>query len=1113
MPRILLLGPIQFQSDEGAVLAPDLRRKTRAFLAYACLTHEGLNRDYLANLFCRSSDDPHGALRWHMSRIRRNFHNVFLHSQDDEIRIDRSTLWIDAQQFINTVNDSSPAFDPTALEVALKLYRGELLSGLHLPDEIDFELWLLGQRAHYSQAFEKGTLKLIKHLVAAAEYESALYWAKRLLNHNSSLEDAHYWWMWLHARSGQKQVALQQYETYQEHMQREFNAQAGDRLSDLQCRIMENRPLPDPMPQHIRPVYTRRETSTPFVGRFSELDLLHRRWNSSVNRQGQAVILRGDAGIGKSALIAQFISQLSGDAYIYRGVCYESTQTAALNPWIQIIRESLSRIMTDRTVVIPDVIRSRLSLLVPDLIPLSPAEHDARDRSDLNILLLLNTVIDFLALIAAKQPTMIILEDVHFADENSILLLSLLFQRLSRVPMMVIATQRTVESQENPPLQRAVDEWGKLTCLDWLTLHQLEPQCISELIEKILPQIENKEDFLHELIDHTMGISLHIVDVLQTCQTQPGLLGKLPIPPRFDVLVRQRMQKMTQGQHQLLETLAVMDCPANLSQILECTGQEETEMTHNLDHLVSQRFVTSHSEDSLVTYTLRHFLYRDVIISSMSSARKQVLHRRVAHLFERQAALLPENRRGNVITQVVYHARHSGDVDTLIRWIPIAAGLASDAFAYREALELFRILDTALKQTPRLSVEEHIVILLKQVELLRYMGDWKAQANVLQRIEEWDKEKRITQQDVRLQYLIEYGTNLFRSGDYTQASRLLMEAIAYEKESGDPLTIAQAYNTLGNIAHYQSDWDAAEKHYRRAIALRDANGDEIGVGKGYNNLGAVAHLRGDYQAAEKYYRQNLTIREAHQDRHGIATCLNNLGAINMMLGQWDTAADRFNRALQVRRELDDKHGTASTLQNLGQIRLLQEQLSEAISLYRESLSIREAIHDVDGIARSLSTLGELYCIEHEWHLAIEHLQRALDIRRQLGNKLDTAQSMLNLSFAQAMQASTYPDDSYFDAMQIGYDLDSIQIMCSAIEQLVWINIHLNNGVQAARCAGLVSAHKRDQRRDMLKAALPGLHSLLDEPVLSAEISRGAKMALKRVVLSMILNRTYYISDE
>jgi len=1113
MPRILLLGPIQFKSDDGAVLAPDLRRKTRAFLAYACLTDEALSRDHLANLFCRSSNDPYGALRWHMSRIRRNFHDVFLHTHDDEIRIDHSKLWIDALQFMNAVDNSSAVLDPTKLEAALKLYRGELLSGMHLPDDIDYELWLLGHRARYSQAFEKGTLKLIQHLVAAADYESALHWAKRLLNHNSSLEDAHYWWMWLHAKSGQKQVALQQFETYQEHMQREFSAKAGDHLTDLQCRIMENRPLPDLIPQHQRPVYSLPDSAMPFVGRFSELDVLHRRWNSSVNKQGHAVILKGDAGIGKSALIDRFVSQLSGDANIYKGVCYESTQTAALNPWIQIIRESLSRIMSDVTIALPDVIRFRLSLLVPDLIPLSPAELAAHDQGNLNSLLLLTTVIDFLSLVAANKPTMIILEDVHFADENSILLLSLLFQRLSRVPIMVIVTQRTIESQENPPLQRAIDEWQTLTAVDWLTLYQLEPQCISELIDKILPDIDNKDEFLHELIDHTMGISLHIVDVLQTCQAQPGLLEKLPIPQRFDVLVKQRMQKMTNNQRQLLETLAIMDCPANLSQILECTGQNETEMIHNLEHVTSQRFIASQSEDSLVTYTLRHFLYRDVIISSMSAARRQVLHRRVARLFERHAALLPGNRRGDVVTRVVYHARHAGDVDTLARWVPIAARLASEAFAYPEALELFRILDTALRQTPILPVEEHIGILLKQVELLRFLGDWKAQGEVLQRIAEWDKEKRIAQQDVRLQYLIEHGTNLFRSGDYAHAGRLLMEAIAHEREAGDQLTIAQAYNTLGNIAHYQSDWDAAEKHYKRAIALRHAHGDEVGVGKGYNNLGAVAHLRGNYREAEKYYRQNLKIREAHQDRHGIATCLNNLGAVYMSLGQWDIAADQFERALQVRRQLDDKHGIASTLQNLGQIRMLQDQLPEAIPLYRESLSLREAIHDVDGVARSLSALGELYCITQEWHLAIEHLQRSLDIRRQLGNKLDTAQSMLNLCYAQAMQVGTYPDDSYFEAMQVGYDLDSVQIMCTAIEQLVRINIRLNDGIQASRCAGLVSAHKRDQRRDIMKDALPALYNLLEETTLSAEIERGAGMALRQVILTMIIDRSYHVPGD
>ncbi len=1107
MLRVYLLGRLRFKSDHDSLSDLSLRRKTRALLAYLCLADNPLSREHLTNLLCRNSNDPQGALRWHISRIRRSFHVDILNNHENAVSVDQAKVWVDALQFTDKLNGSVRLSSTAELEGALRLYEGELLAGIHLPKETDYELWLLGQRAHYAQLFEKGASELIQRLIEAADYDAALEWAKRLLSHNSILEDAHYWLMWLYARTGQAQVASQQYEVYQELMLREFSAEVGDRLTELHQQILRNE-LPS-LNVSVPPteVNAPGSLSTPFVGRTVELALLNRRRADASNGIGRAVVIHGDAGMGKSALVRQFAAQLPRDVALFSGTCYESTLSAALSPWIQVIRDILRSATAVPMMPIPDIFRTRLGWLVPDLMPLTPAERDTTHKGDLNTQLLLNTIVDFFSLLASHRALVIWLEDFHFADEYSVQLLSLLLRRLSSTPVLVVVTLRTVELQENARLELAFEEWQSIEQLDPIALEPLDRRYVEKLMDTMIPEVQDKAAFYDRLMQHTLGISLHIMDVLHSCQNQPQLLDNLPVPLSFATLIGQRLKKMSESQRQLLETLAILDYPTSLSEILECTGQNDHETIQNLDRLINHRFVALTTENGQITYNLRHYLYSELIVSAMSGARKQLLHRRVAQFFGRLAAVLPESQRTDVVTRVVYHARHAGDVDALIRWVPIAAERAASAFAYREALEYYQSLDTVLQQTPRLPPQDYAGVLLKMVELLRLLGDWQAQARLLQRIDEWDKAGAISQRDLRLRFLVEYGANLFRSGDYAQALPPLMEAIAQRKVTGNTLLIAQAYNTLGNIAHFQSEWDTAEEHYQQAIILREALGDDVGVGKGYNNLGAIAYHRGDYQRAAEFYRKNLLIREAHQDKHGIATSLNNLGTVFMTLGQWDDATDHYERALEIRRQLDDRHGIASTLENLGQIHVLQERLTEATPYYQESLSIREAINDTNGVARSLGALGEVYNLMWEWELAIRYLQQALDIYQSLGNKLEMAESMASLSYARAMQVCAYPDDLLFEALQIGYDLDSNQLMCSVIESLARILIRMKDGVRAARYVGLVTTHKLDQRRDFVQDILPSLRLTMDEDTLATEIERGTQMSLTQVVNDLLANRT------
>src|SRR5690606_21783547 len=113
-----------------------------------------------------------------------------------------------------------------------------------------------------------------------------------------------------------------------------------------------------------------------------------------------------------------------------------------------------------------------------------------------------------------------------------------------------------MESQDNISLQIAMPEWSKFPLFKALHLGALEESDIVSIIEKKAPHIEDKAELASKLQTHTMGITLHIIEILQEIQNSPALIAELPIPFSLKKIVLYRLQNMTESQRQTLEMLA-----------------------------------------------------------------------------------------------------------------------------------------------------------------------------------------------------------------------------------------------------------------------------------------------------------------------------------------------------------------------------------------------------------------------------------------------------------------------------------------------------------------------------------------------------------------------------
>jgi predicted ATPase len=168
-----------------------------------------------------------------------------------------------------------------------------------------------------------------------------------------------------------------------------------------------------------------------------------------------------------------------------------------------------------------------------------------------------------------------------------------------------------------------------------------------------------------------------------------------------------------------------------------------------------------------------------------------------------------------------------------------------------------------------------------------------------------------------------------------------------------------ALNSAGALAHFQTDYRAAEAFAREDLAIVRELGDRSGVAASLNNLGAVARAQGDFVAARTLLEESLAIERDLGHRENMARSLNNLGRVARSQGDYAVARSLLEEALAIKRELDDPGGVALTLVNLAHVACEVGDLARADELYKASLPIQREARNKYLLASTLWGMGEV----------------------------------------------------------------------------------------------------------------------------------------------------------
>jgi transcriptional regulator with XRE-family HTH domain/tetratricopeptide (TPR) repeat protein len=740
----------------------------------------------------------------------------------------------------------------------------------------------------------------------------------------------------------------------------------------------------------------------PLVGRARELAAIERRLTDD---GPPALLLAGEPGIGKTRLLRE-ASRRAGERgwRVLAGGCRRHDGQGPYAP----IADALSTSLRAQT---PDALRrslqgcSWLTLMLPELTDLLP-ESPPRwiPPADQQRRLLFGAVARFLRAVAGPRGSLLVLDDLQWADADALdLLLSLLrgtapsTSAEDAATLRVIAAYRNTELRAADPLSATLADLAHAGLAAHETLVPLNPRDARQLLDALLDDPGDDAGSAPSVVDNRRtraveraeGVPFFLVSYAQALRDQPSESAvDAQVPWDVAQSIRQRAGALPEPARDVLGIAALAGRAVDPSLVVAVAAQEEQDVLRALDAAGLAGLLVE--EDS--SYLFAHEVTREVIEAALGAARRQYLHRRLGEVLERRepptsrALLAHHYSRGNVPEKAIEHLEAAGDA---------AVAQAAWATAAAHYADLAHRLDALGRALPAAHARHKLGISLQRcarlADALQAMeqaaaaycaaGDLEQHAAITGWIANWYVERG--QPDVgmvRVQALLYpldaaagaapapllraqaalVGTLAhlhFHGGSLRDALDATERGSALARATGSDHLLAIAELRRGNALRMVGRVEEALPVMEDAVRLADASGAPF-LPDALDNLIWVYIARGELAVARRHNDRAFTCAEQLRDpiRLAVATCTR--GVLAFLRGAWQQSRADLERSLSLYRQFESARASAYPLAELGRVILAMGDMAQAVRLLHEALAIAERSGDVHALRLAQSALAE-----------------------------------------------------------------------------------------------------------------------------------------------------------
>ncbi len=684
-----------------------------------------------------------------------------------------------------------------------------------------------------------------------------------------------------------------------------------------------------------------------FVGRTAELRTLHDMYERMVAGRGQPILVLGPTGIGKTRLLQEFRRQLAGQEVTFLNMpFYEAGQGTPYKSFYDSLRGRLQLLLEAHE---PAALQHILGPLA-ERVALEFATEDGflhfcdsmQSESQPERFLAFDYLVALYQVLAHQQPTVLFVDDAHFADELSLDLLAYLARSTAGLRLMLVLTARTESLTEKHPLRHWMRAVNQSVGFESLTLEPLSLADTTALVHATFPNVRVAPATVARLHAETRGNSFFLAEILRHLVQSRHIqqegdswvfppLTDVVLPPSVVEVVEATLARLSPGALELLSQAAVIGMDFTFDLLLAVTERPEREVLAAVEEGLAQGIITELVDAEEDSYRFRHGTVQKVLYNRLNRRRRRTTHAAVGHALEQ--TMTATGHGGRLTGELAYHFYQAAEHLPTLRYATAAGVQAWRSWAVDEAL--------------------------------KYFG-WAEEA-----------ERRLN---------------------------ILVDVIFDEKEASfdnvpvEQLRLLTDFNlNYGQLLIHVGRLDEAEKKLQLAQTLARPSQDENLRGRTLAALGELCEARSEYSSALLYCHQALEVLRRKGDKRAEARTTAIIGTLYGRLGQFARAVEALDKALALGRAIRDRQVEALALREGAFVRARQGEFAQAMTLAQDAVTTAERLADPLGISIATSILGVTLRVQGDYEAALDLFRQARQLTQDLSRPRSECIERINIA--------------------------------------------------------------------------------------------------------------------
>ena len=729
------------------------------------------------------------------------------------------------------------------------------------------------------------------------------------------------------------------------------------------------------------------------IDRVEEMALLREAVDRAVRCEGGLVFLYGEPGIGKTRLAREI-----GAYARLRGMQVLSGRSPALFRmdgappyilWNEVIKDYLEMCTPQQLYKAIGLYPSEVCKLVPQIkeklgaVPLSPplSPEDERDR-------LFEAVSQFVTNISKESPLLVVLDDLQWTDQSSLLLLHYLARGVQKEPMLLLGTYRHTDIDDKHALSPVLTELNRERLLQPVRLKRMSLNDTSEMIKQILGQDDVPKEFCELLYEKTGGNPFFIEETIKSLQEEEVIYregnkwkikdtSRIEFPETVKRVIKTRISRLDEPSQHILTMASFLGKDFTFEALQGAMGFEEDKLLESIERILKTGLIKERIVRGEESYSFADAVVRDVLHEEVSLLRHKKLHGVVGYALEKAYT----DRIDEHLGELAYHFLEGGYKDKALEYFLKAVEKAEHVYAHEQASSYLQHAIEILEGKEG-SLEERARVIEKLGNLKRYMGEYDSC------LEYWSKSLTLWNQLRDESNIARLHTKLARGfwsylGDFDKGSEHHRMALDLLEKKPESVELASLYEDISWMLWTRGKSAESLRYALKAFELaKKLRAHEVLADCCYD-LATLSRMSAECEEATEYYEQGLKIAIENNLMLIARRIYNGLCVYHRTRGEFQKRSEICQKALETARKVGDLFSIGWTECHLAWAYIEMGELQEALVFCEEGLAIAKKTKRNDLISFAMSVFGLYYLFRGEFDTASQCLKEGYDLARKI----------------------------------------------------------------------------------------------------------------------------------